>query len=525
MYIKVSDLRKRYNRINIINKISFTLGFGEKVGLIGKNGSGKTTLLKLLAGLEVPTSGEIFKDPPNLTVGYHEQVVFNSNSTIKNFILSSISEIKDIKNDLDKNFDINKLSEYEEKGGFKIESRIRKVLNILSLSNLSEESLIKELSGGERTRLQLAPILISKPNILLLDEPTNHLDLDGINFLQEYIANYKGIVIIATHDKALLEESITRIIEIDKGHIFNIKGNLKSFQLQKELLKERELEDYSRKELQLKRLVTNAKSFQQAQTDIQNGTKYKRQDSDKMGFNFLSQKAERKFARKSEILNRKIDEYEEKLIKPKLDWKLKIDLKDNKQQKLLFELKDISKSYNNINILENINLNIYTTDRICLIGRNGSGKSTLIKILKNLTKTDSGDIKINPTVNIGYLSQDHLEIDVNKSILDDFLEATNLNESQARTYLHKFLFKEDDVYREIYTFSQGEKAKYAFSKLLHKDPEFLLLDEPTNYLDLESKDIIEKALTEYKGGFIVATHDKNLIKILKPSAIIDITKL
>ncbi len=523
MYLKITNLRKRYDGRNVLNKVTFIAGNGERIGLIGKNGAGKTTLLRLIAGLDIPTSGKIEKDPPRASIGYHQQVVMERTMRIEEFILSSISYLWEIKEKLQQAFDQKLLEEYEIRGGFIAESRIKATLQKLGLGAYNERTPIATLSGGEKTRLQLAPILLIKPDILLLDEPTNHLDIDGITFLENYIKNYQGLVIIATHDVELLKNCASRMMELDEGKLLDIHTSYTNFYDEKDRIKKHSQEEYKMQKQELKKLHENLAMFQESQYLAENQKRIVRKDNDKMGFNFLAEKAARKFSRRADVVRRKIDNFEN-LEKPQEGWKMMLDLHTTPQNKLVWTLKDISITYGKQQVIRNFSYDIYSHEKIALVGPNGSGKTTLLKTLANQMKPDSGEITRNESVHVGYLSQDHLEIDVTKTIIEDFLNSTEVNEAVSRTYLHRFLFKDSEVYRHISTFSQGEKAKYAFAKMLFFKPDYLLLDEPTNYMDIESKEIIIQALDEFPNGMIIATHDRQLLKKLSIDRMITLDK-
>ena len=523
MFIKLNDVRKRWEGEPLFAKVTFIAGYGDKIGLIGKNGSGKTTLLRIIAGEEPQTSGLIVKDPPFVTVLYHEQVLVSDYQTVKDFIISSIPLLGKLKRELDREFNIELFGKYEQAGGFIIENKITQTLAKLSLSHLTEDTPIKQLSGGEKTRIQIAPIIIAKPDILLLDEPTNHLDIAGLEFLDNYIQQYKGIVITATHDKHFLETCTNRIIEIENEVILDVRGNYSAFLREKEQIQEKQIAEYKAKKWELEKLNKNLDHLQKSQYLAENHKVIIRHDNDKMGFDYLSEKAAKKFSRQAEVITHKIKNFES-LQKPQENWKMRIRLENSDIKKVAFEMIGISKKYGDRNIFTNVSESFYSNEKVCLIGANGSGKTTLLKMLFDLEKSDSGNIRKNTTISLGYLSQDHLEIDERKTVLQDFLDDFPTNEGTARTYLHQFLFKEEDVFRPILSFSQGEKSKYAFAKMLFLKPGFLLLDEPTNYMDMDSKRIIEETLQSYEGGFLLATHDRSLIKAVNPDKILHVEK-
>ena len=519
MYLKVTNLRKRYETTTIINKVSFILGSQERVGVMGKNGSGKSTLLQILAGILPPTSAQIVKDPPYITSLYLKQVVAEPHITIADFILDSIPVIGGMKRELEQAFTPEKLALYEEAGGYAIESHIPKALAELGLGAYNEKTYLSTLSGGEKTRLQLAPIIIAKPHILLLDEPTNHLDKDGVAWLINYLLKYKGIVIFATHDIPLLQAVATRIIGFENGKILDIHGGYDSFMQEKELQTLHSQEAYKQQVEKLSVLRKNLDVWEDASFRAEYRLGKKPKDNDKMQNNFLAERAARKFSRRAEVIKQKIDHYE-KLEKPTLGWQMKLEMPVSIGKKLVFNLQSIAAGYGDLTILHDFSLDVHSDERICLTGANGSGKSTILKLLASKLEPQSGKIYRNAAVKIGYLSQDHLEISQTKTMLTDFLDDIQADEASARAYLHFFLFTGHDVYRDIGSFSLGEKAKYAFAKLLFQKPQFLLLDEPTNYMDLPSRNVIEKALRQYTGGVIVATHDKALIEAVNPGTTI-----
>lgn len=316
-----------------------------------------------------------------------------------------------------------------------------------------------------------------------------------------------------------MKKCASRIIEITDGTILDIKGGYDSFIREKAFLEEKEVTHYKEKKRELKKLSTNLEHFQDAAFKSENQIGIAPTDNDKMGFNYMTEKAAKKFARRAEVINRKINDFEE-LQKPQEDWTMRLELANNDIVKTVYTLEDVSLVYPNKTGIHNFSYVFSTNQKVWLSGINGSGKSTLLKLLYGELTPTKGILIRNETVKVGYLSQDHLEIDTQKTILQDFLDDMGINEPKARTYLHQFLFKDYDVFRDITTFSQGEKAKYAFAKMLYSKPHFLLLDEPTNYMDIVSKDIIEKALQSFTGGYIIATHDRDFVEKLIPDATI-----
>lgn len=502
---KANNLKKSYGADVIFDNVSFDLKEGEVVGLLGRNGTGKSTLLKILKGLETPDSGNIqfFK---KCSMGYLEQIPEYPNMTVQDVLYLPFEKVMSIEKDmraiegllatsLNEN-DMNKLLEkygrlqeaFDKNNGYSISSKVEKIKNGLNITEDLSNSIFDKCSGGEKTRVLVAKMLLEEPEILLLDEPTNNLDIKTLEWLEDYIKQYKGSVLVVSHDRYFLDHVIGRVLELDTDGIEEYDGNYSKYIQDKE---QRFLERYKayennqyithRMEMQVRRLKSmNSQILRGVANKIENRLN------------------------KMEKIDKPI--FEKKSIRMN-------EFSGSRSGATLLEAVGIAKSFEQKELFSDIDLTIEKGDRIGIIGENGSGKTTLLKILLGQEMPDDGIIEISSTAKIGYLTQDTSFEDEEKTILETFIQSfDSMNQGEARNKLASMLFTSDDVYKKIKVLSGGEKIRLKLCILMNQNLNLLVLDEPTNHLDLNSREVLEENLMNYSGTLLFVSHDRYFLE-------------
>lgn len=496
--VQFNEVSKQFVGQSILEKISFTIDNKDKIGLIGLNGAGKSTIIKIMLGKERIDSGNVFVNN-NIVIGYLSQN--HDFEDKKNTIIEELYTVfKEEKEILDKiNYLNNKLkfnenideilseieklnTKYEALDGYSVDYKVKQVITGLELNHI-ENSLICELSGGEKTRLTLAKLLLKNPDLLILDEPTNHLDLVSIEWLEDYLKKYNKAFLIVSHDRIFLDNVCSKIFELENKKLYKYNGNFSDFILQKEMILKGELKRYEKEQEKIKKLEEYI-------------------ERNRAGRMAKQAKGRQK------ILDR-IESPTDPIFNPnrmKLKFKAKNSSGDN-----VLELKNISKTFDNKKVLNNINFKLYKGEKVGIIGKNGIGKSTLLKIITNGLKADSGEIILGSRVDLGYYDQDHQNLYPENTILQEINTSINYTEQYLRTVAGGFLFTADDVLKKISTLSGGEKVRVSFIKLLQNEPNLLLLDEPTNHLDIYSIEILEDALEQFDGTMLLVSHNRHFL--------------
>lgn len=465
--ITIKNITKSILGEPLFEKVSFTLNKKDRVGLVGPNGSGKSTLMKIMIG-EIEADGGTIQ-VEHERIGYLPQKPqFQSTDTLKTFLMPE-------------NID-----------------KIKSVLEKVGLSKITADMLINKLSGGQKTRLALAKILLQEPSVLLLDEPTNHLDRKGVEWLEKFIENFKGAILIISHDRKLLDNSVSKILEIDPvNHKFvEYIGGYSEYSTERQNNLLRQEDDYWRQQKEKKRLelwLALKKQEAHVHPDPAKGKQIRAMEK---------------------RLEREI--YSQEIVRPKDYNKIRgLNLKgETAASKLIVRVKDVTKRFAEKNILWKVNLEVRGEERILLSGDNGSGKTTLLKIIAGDLAPDEGSVKIGEKVCVGFFAQEHENLDPNKTVLEEFLSTDRLINTtrDPRAILGAFIFRGQDVFKKIADLSLGERVRLIFAKLTNQENELLILDEPTNHLDIISREIIENALIDYKGAIIVVSHDRYFIE-------------
>ncbi|MFR6018727.1 MAG: ribosomal protection-like ABC-F family protein [Paraclostridium sordellii] len=503
--LSCNNLNKSFGIDTVLENISFTVNEGDKVGIIGVNGTGKTTLFKVLSGIYGYDSGDIYLGK-GVEIGYLEQNTnFQSDKTIYEEVLEVFSDLmemeKYIRNleikiseessnphskELDKlmNEYSHKLELFSELNGYGYKSEVKGILKGLGFSDEDMQTPINILSGGEKTRVLLSKLLLKNPSLLLLDEPTNHLDSDAIEWLEVFLKQYKGTVIIISHDRYFLDQVVNRVFEIHNKRLKTYNGNYSKFI---ELSK-------VEKELEVKKYKDQQKEIKKQEESIERLKAYGREKHLKR-------------ARSKEKMLDKVDV----LDKPDV-FRKKASIQFNPAVSSgndVLEVKDLSMGYGERILFKDINFNIYRGEKVALIGANGIGKSTLFKIIMNEIVPLTGNTKLGTNVHVDYFHQEQKTLNLDNTIIDEIWnDHPNLNQTILRNMLGSFLFEDEEVFKKISTLSGGERARVAILKLILSNSNFLLLDEPTNHLDIDSKEVLEEALLNYTGTLFTISHDR-----------------
>ena len=505
MVLGCKDIHKSYGVDIILDKVSFNLEDNQKAAIVGVNGAGKTTLFKILTGEISKDSGEIFM-PKGTKVGYLAQnPVLEGTETIYNELLQVFRPVLDMEQklrdmeqkmahisgtDLDEHMALySKLQEeFEKLDGYSYKSRIKGILKGLGFTEDEYDNPINQLSGGQKTRVYLGRLLLTKPDILFLDEPTNHLDIESIQWLEEFLRGYEGAVLIISHDRYFMDRIVTKVIEIENKKSYVYEGNYSFYSQQKEL----------NREVQLKQYENQQKEIKKQQEVIKTLRSFNREKSIKRA------ESREKALEKMEKLD-KPENLPEKM-------RLRLEPKIDSGNDVLYG-ENLSKSYDGVKIFENVSFDIKREDKVAIIGPNGVGKSTLFKMLMGQVRGDSGEIRVGVNVNIGYYDQEqqnlHYEKTIFQEIADEYPTMTN---GEIRSVLASFVFTGDDINKPISALSGGEKGRVALAKIMLSNANVLMLDEPTNHLDMFSKEILEDALNNYTGTIIYISHDRYFIE-------------
>lgn len=508
IYLQVNGLTKRYGAELILSNIKLEVKEKDRIAIVGRNGAGKSTLLKIIAGELSFDEGEIHK-PKDITIGYlAQQMDFDSSETIwdemlKIFhdLLQQEKKIRTLEKKMGDPDVLKNQQEYDDllhqydqlqeaftqAGGYLYESEIKAVLHGLDFPEEVWDKKVHTLSGGQKTRLSLGKLLLSKPDLLLLDEPTNHLDIHTLTWLEAYLMNYPGAVVIVSHDRYFLDKTVQLVYEISRTKSQKYYGNYSDYLIQKAEKLDREQKQYEKQQSEIK------KTEEFIQKNIARASTTKRAQS------------RRKQLEKLERIDQPISDNASAKFSFTIERKTGNDVL--KIENLSFRFKE-----QNDVLFQNLSLHLQRGDRVALVGPNGVGKSTLLKTIVGQLEPLTGEILLGANVKIGYYEQEQTQLHLDKTVLTELWDEYPLmNEKDIRTILGNFLFSGDDVLRPVSELSGGEKARLALAKLMMEKANFLLLDEPTNHLDLDSKEVLESALMDYPGTILFVSHDRYFI--------------
>ena len=504
MILACQNIAKSFASADVLRDITFHIEEHEKAALIGVNGAGKSTLLKIITGEMAPDGGQITLSR-GATLGYlaqHQDI--NGDRTIYEEVLDAKQDILDMEREMRRlearmktasGSELEGLMDtytrlthsFELSNGYACQSEVTGVLKGLGFSEEDFQKELSTLSGGQKTRVALGRLLLTRPDVLLLDEPTNHLDMASITWLETYLMNYPGAVLIVSHDRYFLDRIVTRVIEIESGKSMTFPGNYTV---------------YSEKKAVVRRAEYNAWMNQQQEIRHQEAVIEK-----------LKSFNREKSIRRAESREKMLDKIEllEKPSAPAADMHIHLTPRITSGNDVL-TVTELSKSYPGQPLFRNQSFEIHRGERVAIIGNNGTGKTTILKIINGLVKPDGGNVALGAKVHIGYYDQEHQVLHMEKTIFEEISDAyPSMTQTEIRNVLAAFLFTGDEVFQPISTLSGGERGRVSLAKLMLSEANFLILDEPTNHLDIVSKEILEDALREYTGTVLYVSHDRYFI--------------
>nr|MCR5331981.1 ATP-binding cassette domain-containing protein [Lachnospiraceae bacterium] len=504
MILACQNISKAFGTDTILENISFHVNEYEKCAIVGINGAGKSTLLKIIAGEMSPDSGQVFISKDK-TLGYLSQqqnldpanTIYDEVLSVKAGVLATEANMRRIEarmkdvtggelESLYRQYDLLN-HEFEAQNGYAVRSEVTGVLKGLGFDENDFKLPVATLSGGQKTRVSLSKLLLSRPDIIMLDEPTNHLDMSSIAWLEGYLSSYKGSVIIVGHDRYFLDKIVDKVVELENSHAETFSGNYTAYSEKKH----RERAD------KLKAYLNQQREIRHQEQVIDTLRSYNREKSIK----------------RAESRQKMLDKIE-RIDKPvELNDRMNIILEPNiLSGNDVLTVRDLSKSFGDLKLFEHIGFEIKRGDRVAIIGDNGTGKTTILKILNNILPADSGEFKLGAKVYPGYYDQEHHVLTESNTIFDEIQNTyPDADNTKVRNLLAAFLFTGDDCFKLIRSLSGGEKARVSLAKLMMSDANFLILDEPTNHLDITSKEILEEAVSSYTGTVLYVSHDRYFI--------------
>lgn len=502
------QLKKMLGAEWVLNQINTEVKEKARIGLVGANGSGKTTLLKCIAGVEVPDEGDVFIRK-QAKIGYLAQIPeFAEHLTVKDVLLQSFQELLELEKKMEQlSLEMSKCEQDEarlhrlyqrwdqysrqfaDEGGYQIESTIAQVSRGLGISPEMMDRPFMQCSGGEKTKIGLATLLLKKPEILLLDEPTNHLDLPSMEWLEGFLNKYQGAVIVVSHDRYFLDRVVTEIWDLEEGEVTVYKSNYSSFIKEKEERLLAQFQAYQEQERKIKKMKETIKRLKEWAN---------RSNPPSAGLHRRAKSMEKALARI------------ERLKRPVLDRK-KMNLQfemSSRSGKDVVIVEQIGKLTEDRLLFSDVSFMLSFGQRCAIVGANGTGKTTLLRIILGELEPDEGMIRMGTSVKVGYLSQGAFEGDPEQTVIDAFRDEVHVAESDARHLLAKFLFHGYAVFQKVKDLSGGERMRLRLAQLMHQDLNLLILDEPTNHLDIDSREVLEEAIQGFPGTVLMVSHDR-----------------
>ncbi len=503
MQMKAEQIQKIMGGNILFENLQLEVNSGEHVAIVGVNGSGKTTLLQLLSGVDFPDRGRIIKSK-DATVGYLHQIPNYPGHSVKKVLEEAFADIYALRarmtileQEMQSNVTDKILWQYGQvqeqfmlQGGYEVEAQLAMIANGLGILEMLAQPF-SSLSGGEKTKVMLGQILLSQPAILLLDEPTNHLDMQAIEWLENYVRSFEGIVIVVSHDRHFMNQIAHKVIEIEDGEAFTYTGNYDAFIAQKEAKIEQQFADYEEQQKKIKKMQETIKRLKQWANEANppNASMHRRAKS-----------MEKALAR--------IERVKKPISKKKMNLALTMAERSGKE---VVQLQDIYHGYEKPLLIDS-NLAVYFGERLAIVGNNGSGKSTLLKMMLGEIVPNRGVCHVGSNVKIGYLSQQLEHKNPSIRLIDAFRENVAVSEAEARHILARFLFYGYDVFKKVKNLSGGEKMRLRLAQLMHEDINVLILDEPTNHLDIEAREVLEDTLETFEGTIIGVSHDRYFLQ-------------
>ncbi|MBK8618074.1 MAG: ABC-F family ATP-binding cassette domain-containing protein [Anaerolineales bacterium] len=519
--LSIHNLSKSFGIQPILQNINFNISAGERIGLIGPNGSGKTTLMRILAGYEQPDSGDVSSTRINLRIGYLAQGMdFTPEQTIQSALgldtttqTDPAAEVESLAIALSQTPNDSALQQQYDQALTRLSSadlRPESILSNLGLASLPHDTPISHLSGGQKTRLMLARVLLEDPQLLLLDEPTNHLDIEMLEWLEDWLNHFQGAVLIVSHDRVFLDNTVNSILELDSTthSLKTYTGNYTDYLEAKQREQERQWNTYRDQEVEIQRMKTDINRTKQQSLYVEMTTK-----PNQPGVRRIAKKVAIKAKSREKKLNRYLKS-DERVDKPMQGWQMKLDLgapEHESKDVLVTESLSIGYALENP-LLVNLNVFIRAGQRVVLTGPNGAGKTSFIRTIIGKIPPLTGSFRLGGATKLGYMAQEQELLNPNFSALQTIQSISALNETDARNFLHYFLFKGDIALRPSHELSFGERARLQLATLVAQGCTFLILDEPINHLDIPSRERFEEALENFNGTILAVVHDRSFIE-------------
>ncbi|MBN1259469.1 MAG: ABC-F family ATP-binding cassette domain-containing protein [Anaerolineae bacterium] len=526
--LKVSNIGKHYGDDLILDGVSFVINPGERAGLIGPNGCGKSTLLRIIAGEETPDSGSIQVDPPDLRMGYlHQGLAYTEGDTVSNFLTASERRLLEVEAEVVQLAEALSLAPEVEQTAFleaygqaltKLERlalaqtpehEVAAVLAGLGLTDVALDTPVAILSGGQKTRLGLAQLLIDRPDVILLDEPTNHLDIEALEWLEHWIQGYRGAVLIVSHDRTFLDNTVTRILDLEQEThtVVDYTGNYSDYIDAWEQKRENQWAQWKDQQEEIRRLRGDVQRTKMQALSVELTTT--------SGQPTVRRYA-KKVAKKAKSRERRLERYmesDERVEKPALTWQMKLEFVETPEsgQDVLI-LEDLAAGYDGIPLFRDVNAVLGAGERVALVGPNGTGKTTLLRVILGQLAPLAGCARLGANVKVGYYAQEQETLDPESTPFDSLRAVAAMSETDVRSFLHYFLFSGDDVFVPVGALSYGERARLALARLVATGCNFLVLDEPINHLDIPSRTRFEQAMTAFEGAVLAVVHDRYFIR-------------
>ena len=531
--LQISNVSKSFGGNPLFERVSFTLNGGERVGLVGPNGCGKTTLLRIVMGQLQPDSGSVSFSPPGLRVGYLAQALeFAPGETVGQVLTAAVAGLAEAESTLEDltsqmatargetlhillaEYD-QALAAYERLGGYGADAHGREVLDGLGLGDLTLETPVEVLSGGEKTRLGLARLLLaaygsagrSHPSLLLLDEPTNHLDIDAMEWLERFLQGFAGAVLIVSHDRTFLDRTVGAILEMDvHTHAITLyAGDYSSYAAAKERERQRLWAAYTDQQAFIGRLESTVAAKKRYAKSIELGT-----------VNFATRKIAMGIARRAVVQQKRLQRLlgsEDRIDKPERSWEMKLEFSGTPASgRMVIQLEQIRMGFPGRLLFDDVDLTLSAGERIALVGPNGSGKTTLARLILGEMEPLSGHVRLGTGVRAGYFAQEQEQLDPETTPYDVIRSVAPFDQTEARSFLHYFLLGGDDALRPVGSLSLGERARLGLARLVAMGCNLLILDEPINHLDLASREHFEQAIMAYRGTVLTILHDRYFIE-------------
>lgn len=503
MILACNNISKAFGTTKILDRVSFHINDREKAAIVGINGAGKSTLLKIIIGELSADEGDVILSKGS-TIGYLAQhqdlssdnTIYDEMLTVKQDIIDLFNNIRTLEIDmkhasgeiLEKMLSsYTRLThEFELQNGYAYQSEVTGILKGLGFTEDEFDKKVDTLSGGQKTRISLGKLLLSNPDLILLDEPTNHLDLISIAWLEAFLVNYKGAVIVVAHDRYFLDKVVSKVVELDNTKCQSFDGNYSEYAYKKAAQRDILLKQYFNQQQEIKHqedVISKLRSFNR-------------------------EKSIRRAESREKMLN-KIERLEKPTEHREINFSIEPRLVSGND---VLNVENLSKSYDSLNLFDNLSFEIKRGEKVAIIGNNGTGKTTILKIICQRVAADSGDITLGSKVHIGYYDQEQQEFDLDNTLFDEIQDAyPNMNNTEVRNILAAFLFTEDDVFKRIKDLSGGERGRMSLAKLMLSEANLLILDEPTNHLDITSKEILENVINNYSGTVLYVSHDRYFI--------------